>query len=268
MVFLPQAPYGPPEKAYGHRPDGTPGYYLDGGGRVALVPWTIGRSYQELGLTTLRDIVVGLVRELLGDDEPLGRTCRACGDDAAAPRRRPGRAPDQPVGRPAQELRAARAHRGGALRLAAPPTAPPPRRSSPAPPARPPATADLVIRLPDLERFEVVLIEPNSGGIRWPTTRLRRPQASAHHQERAGDRSVPRRTRSSTCAAHLRPRNSSIAVRRTTPTIEKALQSADVAVHRRRPRRSLRRRAEPQMGALRPLRAHEVRAARTCSRRD
>ena len=53
LVFLPQAAYGPPEKAYGHVADGTPGYYVDGAGRVALVPWTIGRSYHELGLSTL-----------------------------------------------------------------------------------------------------------------------------------------------------------------------------------------------------------------------
>ena len=58
LAFLPQAAYGPPEKAYGHVADGTPGYYVDGAGRVALVPWTIGRSYHELGLSTLRDIVV------------------------------------------------------------------------------------------------------------------------------------------------------------------------------------------------------------------
>jgi Hypothetical glycosyl hydrolase 6 len=69
LLFLPQAAYGPPEKSYGHAADGTPGYYLDGPGAIALIPWTVGRSYYELGLTTSRDIVVDLVTGLLGDDQ-------------------------------------------------------------------------------------------------------------------------------------------------------------------------------------------------------
>ena len=71
LVYLPQAPYGPPENCYGHAADGTPGYYLNGSGQVALIPWTVGRSYHELGLTTLRDIIVAVSRALLGDDEPV-----------------------------------------------------------------------------------------------------------------------------------------------------------------------------------------------------
>jgi hypothetical protein len=71
LYYLPPAGYGPPEKAYGHVADGTPGYYLDATGQVALVPWTVGRSYHELGLKTLRDIVVDLIREFLGDDEQV-----------------------------------------------------------------------------------------------------------------------------------------------------------------------------------------------------
>jgi hypothetical protein len=162
LLFLPQAAYGPPEKAYGHVADGTPGYYVGRGGQVALIPWTIGRSYHELGLATLRDIVAGLVRELLGKDEPLKAdlaehvelTLQGRGDDlvvhlinlSGARRKNYG-----PYVRTS----------GGTLRLAG---------------ARPSATAvralvagaacktetrgdDLVIHLPDLERFEVLHIQ-------------------------------------------------------------------------------------------------------------
>lgn len=70
---LEHAPFGPPEKAYGNRPDGQPGYLIGApvgarGGRIGMVPWTIGRSYHELGLTSIRDVFLGLVHELAGDD--------------------------------------------------------------------------------------------------------------------------------------------------------------------------------------------------------
>jgi hypothetical protein len=163
LVFLPQAAYGPPEKSYGHKADGTPGYYLDGAGRVALVPWTIGRSYHELGLSTLRDIVVGLVRELLGDDEPLQAklaehvelTLQRRGEDLVVHLINLSGARRKNYG---PHVRTS----GGRLRLAG---------------AGPSATAkalvagtackttrdgdDLIINLPELERFEVVLIEAN-----------------------------------------------------------------------------------------------------------
>jgi len=71
MLLLPQAPFGPPEKSYGHQPDGTPGFYVSASGGVAVIPWTIGRSYHEIGLTTSRDIVFSLVTELLGNDSHL-----------------------------------------------------------------------------------------------------------------------------------------------------------------------------------------------------
>jgi hypothetical protein len=71
MLLLPQAPFGPPEKSYGHRPDGTAGFYVNASGCIAVIPWTIGRSYHEIGLTSSRDIVVDLVSELLGDDSHL-----------------------------------------------------------------------------------------------------------------------------------------------------------------------------------------------------
>lgn len=70
---LAHAPFGPPEKSYGNQPDGQPAYVLGTpagarGGRVGVVPWTIGRSFHELGLTSIRDVFLALVRELAGDD--------------------------------------------------------------------------------------------------------------------------------------------------------------------------------------------------------
>jgi hypothetical protein len=69
--MLARAPYGPPEKAYGYEPVEHPGYAIraHGKGRTAMVPWTIGRSYRDLGLTVTRDAVHALVQELLADDE-------------------------------------------------------------------------------------------------------------------------------------------------------------------------------------------------------
>lgn len=163
LVFLPQAPYGPPEKAYGHTADGTPGYWLDPSGRVAIVPWTLGRSYRELGLGTLRDIVVGLVRELRGDDERLEAdlaeqvelTLQRRGDDLVVHLVNLSGARRKNYG---PHIRTS----GGTLRLAG-------AGADAATAAKAlVAGADcatshdgdtLVIDLPDLERFEVVLIE-------------------------------------------------------------------------------------------------------------
>jgi hypothetical protein len=161
LVFLPQAAYGPPEKSYGHKADGTPAYYLDGTGRIALMPWTVGRSYHELGLSPSRDIVVDLVRELLGKDEPLSAelaehvelTLQRRGNDLVihlinlSGARRKNYGPHVRIP-------------GGRLRLAA---AAPSAKAQ----ALVAGTAcettrdgeDLIINLPDLERFEVVLIQ-------------------------------------------------------------------------------------------------------------
>ena len=53
LKMLARAPFGPPEKAYGHVPVDHPGYVVwrHGQGRSATVPWTIGRGYRDLGLT-------------------------------------------------------------------------------------------------------------------------------------------------------------------------------------------------------------------------
>lgn len=55
--LLPQAPYGPPEKCYGHILSDQPNAVRieAGQGSVLQIPWSIGRSYHELGITTVRD---------------------------------------------------------------------------------------------------------------------------------------------------------------------------------------------------------------------
>jgi hypothetical protein len=72
-TFLPQAPFAPPEKAYGHRPSVDPGYVVTphGRGRGALIPWTAGRAYLELGLTAIRDSFIEVVGTLLDGIDPL-----------------------------------------------------------------------------------------------------------------------------------------------------------------------------------------------------
>jgi hypothetical protein len=73
LKMLARAPFGPPEKAYGHQPVDHPGYVMwrSGKGRSATVPWTIGRGYRDLGLTVERDLVLSLVEELLDGDETI-----------------------------------------------------------------------------------------------------------------------------------------------------------------------------------------------------
>jgi hypothetical protein len=71
QVMLARAQFGPPEKAYGYEPVEHPGYAVQthGKGRTAMVPWTIGRSYRDLGLTVTRDAMGAIVAELLAGDE-------------------------------------------------------------------------------------------------------------------------------------------------------------------------------------------------------
>ncbi|WP_129666423.1 hypothetical protein [Phytoactinopolyspora endophytica] len=55
LTLLSQAPYGPPEKCYGHVPVGHPGYASGsfGQGRTVLIPWTI-----ELPMIDLFEVIV------------------------------------------------------------------------------------------------------------------------------------------------------------------------------------------------------------------
>ncbi len=73
LRMLARAPFGPPEKAYGHEQVDHPGYVMwrHGQGRSTTIPWTIGRGYRDLGLTVERDLILSIVGDLLGDDEPV-----------------------------------------------------------------------------------------------------------------------------------------------------------------------------------------------------
>lgn len=66
--ILPQAPFGPPEKCYGHTRSEHPAMatrrHADGGG-VTVVPWTIGRTYRELGTTEVRSVLGDAVTALV-----------------------------------------------------------------------------------------------------------------------------------------------------------------------------------------------------------
>lgn len=59
--LLPQAPFGPPEKCYGHSPSDDPGAarLRTGRGTVLQFPWTVGRTYHEFGATEIRDYFLG-----------------------------------------------------------------------------------------------------------------------------------------------------------------------------------------------------------------
>ena len=267
MVFLPQAAYGPPEKAYGHRPDGTPGHWVDGARRVALVPWTIGRSYQELGLASLRDVFVGLVRELMATErqleadlpEQVEMTCSSTGRTLSSTSSI-CRASGAPTGgRTCATAGGSASGSEGARRIHHRP-----RRSSPAPPVRPPAMAatsssscpiSSASRSCSSNRTPAASDGPNDAS-----------QATAQGNARTigsvlATRSVRAARVDQLRRRHLRPRNSSTAPPTDPqPPSRKALQSGGRRGARRRPRRSLRRRAEPQMGALRSLRAHALRA--------
>ncbi len=73
LKMLARAPFGPPEKAYGHQAVDHPGYVLfrHGEGRSVVIPWTIGRGYRDLGLTVERDLILSIVEDLLGGEEPI-----------------------------------------------------------------------------------------------------------------------------------------------------------------------------------------------------
>ncbi|BCW82621.1 hypothetical protein DM794_20825 [Paenarthrobacter ureafaciens] len=62
--ILPQAPFGPPELAYGHQGSSDPAYVCGsyGAGQVLHIPWTIGRTYREFGKTDVRDHFVERVK--------------------------------------------------------------------------------------------------------------------------------------------------------------------------------------------------------------
>lgn len=65
--ILPQAPYGPPEKCYGHVVGADPGAVVlaSGQGTVTQIPWSVGRTYHEFGTTSVRDYFLGVLGEKL-----------------------------------------------------------------------------------------------------------------------------------------------------------------------------------------------------------
>jgi hypothetical protein len=65
---LSRAPYGPPEKCYGHVPLDHPGMVKQG--NVVLFPWTIGQAYREVGLSVHRDLFVDQVGGAVETDLP------------------------------------------------------------------------------------------------------------------------------------------------------------------------------------------------------
>lgn len=64
--LLPQAPYGPPEKCYGHISSGEPAAVRmsSGEGVVVQIPWTVGRTYHEFGTTAIRDYFLSTIDDL------------------------------------------------------------------------------------------------------------------------------------------------------------------------------------------------------------
>jgi hypothetical protein len=57
---LSRAPYGPPEKCYGHLELEHAGRLRAsyGEGRAVMLPWTVGRAYREVGLSAHRELVI------------------------------------------------------------------------------------------------------------------------------------------------------------------------------------------------------------------
>ncbi|WP_280399634.1 alpha-amylase family protein [Nocardia carnea] len=66
--ILAQAPWGPPELAYGHRTSGEPAVAAArfGAGVHSMIPWTVGRTYREFGKTEVRDHLVRVLEPLAG----------------------------------------------------------------------------------------------------------------------------------------------------------------------------------------------------------
>ncbi|WP_022731349.1 alpha-amylase family protein [Thalassospira lucentensis] len=63
--LAPQAPFGPPEKCYGHiLSDHPAAVRLINGGSVTQFPWTIGHTYREFGTTEIRDFFLDCVADL------------------------------------------------------------------------------------------------------------------------------------------------------------------------------------------------------------
>jgi hypothetical protein len=67
-MVLPQAPFGPPEKCYGHAGSDDPGIarLATGKGSVVHIPWSVGYTYWEFGTTEVRDYFLRTIAGLTG----------------------------------------------------------------------------------------------------------------------------------------------------------------------------------------------------------
>jgi hypothetical protein len=67
LPAISRAPYGPPEKCHGHMPLSHSGLLIGAttyGGALVVLPWTVGRGYREVGLSTHRDLFVDALLEM------------------------------------------------------------------------------------------------------------------------------------------------------------------------------------------------------------
>lgn len=156
-TFLPQAPFGPPEKCYGHIGSDEPSAArLSSKGTVLQLPWTVGRTYYEFGTTEIRDYFLSAISQLteapVSADLPEQVEMIVGRDDAGivihlinqTGARRKSFGPHVPVS-------------GGSIRVSKGIGQPQFLVSQAAPTTRREG-ADLVIDLPTLELFEVVRI--------------------------------------------------------------------------------------------------------------
>ncbi|KAF2014442.1 hypothetical protein BU24DRAFT_348503 [Aaosphaeria arxii CBS 175.79] len=69
---LARAPFAPPEKAYGNLQNDQPGCGVAryGSGQGALIPFTVGKAYRETGLTCLRDFFLDVFSQI-ATPEPI-----------------------------------------------------------------------------------------------------------------------------------------------------------------------------------------------------
>ncbi|UYO97385.1 beta-galactosidase trimerization domain-containing protein [Microbacterium sp. M28] len=68
LPVVERAPFGPPEKAYGHvvSTAAAAATRVAGAGSVTQLAWAVGANYGLFGLTRIREVAVSRVRELLG----------------------------------------------------------------------------------------------------------------------------------------------------------------------------------------------------------
>ncbi|MEU6647333.1 alpha-amylase family protein [Saccharomonospora sp. NPDC046836] len=73
LTMLSRAPYGPPEKCYGHLELDHPValLYKYGRGTTAALTWTPGRAYREVGLDAIGELIARTAVDLLGDSLDL-----------------------------------------------------------------------------------------------------------------------------------------------------------------------------------------------------